>query len=219
MKASITLEKVFSIINLLKANDNAAALTECGALVAGLQAEINAETAKQGGKREAQAAALRILKHAEKRGEDRLTKALTASDGGQIIADPYRLVKLPEALPIPQYAENPATGIANTLERLLKEASDNKGEEITPPSVGDLKAYITTKKAEAKAAKKRLPNVPYEIAEGVGVDALLLLDLLQILPDAMLIPSGVERWRAVRPIYLKSAHGCGLLCPLRLNNN
>lgn len=219
MNTAITLEKTYKILNALKENDHAAALTECGALIADLQSEINTQAAKQGGKREAQAAALRILKTAEKRGQDKLTKALTASDGMQIISDSFRMVKLPEPLPVPQYTDNTAVDTARALERFIKEAAENKGEAITPPSVAELKNYITIKKAEAKSRHQRLPYITYKLAEGVGVDAVLLVDLLQILPDAVLIPSGVDRWRGVRPIYLKSAHGCGLLCPLRLNDN
>lgn len=218
MTTETTLARVYKIMNAFKANDNAQALTECGGLVADLQAEINAQQAKQGGKKEAQAAALRILKNAEKRGHDKLTKALTASDGSQIIADAVRIVKIPEPLPIPQFTDNSALEMPQTMERFIKEASENNGETITPPSIAELKNYITIKKAEAKSRRERLPYIAYKLAEGVGVDAVLLVDLLQILPDAVLIPSGVERWRSVRPIYLKSAHGCGVLCPLRLPN-
>lgn len=196
--------------------DTAAALTECGGLVSDLEAEINAQTAKQGGKKEAQAAALRILKTAEQNARDKLAKALTASDGAQMISDGFRAVKLSEALPIPQHADNAAADMARSIERFITEAAENVGEPITPPTVAELKNYITIKKAEAKSRREKLPYIPYKLAEGIGVDAVLLVDLLQILPDAVLIPSGVERWRSVRPLYLKAANGCGLLCPLRL---
>lgn len=213
MTTATTLERVYKIMNAFQANDNAAALTECGGLVADLQAEINAQEAKQGGKREAQAAALRILKTSEKYGRDQLTKALTASDGSQIIADSFRAVKLPEPLPLPQHSD-PAT--VQAFERFINEAAENNGETITPPSIAELKNYITIKKAEAKARRARLPYIAYKLADGVGVDAVLLVDILHLLPDAVLIPSGVERWRSVRPMFIKSAHGCGVLCPLRL---
>lgn len=215
MTTETTLARVYKIMNAFKANDNAAALTECGGLVADLQAEINAKEAKQGGKKEAQAAALRILKNAEKRGHDKLTKALTASDGSQIIADSFRAVKIPQPLPLPSYTDSTGDSIARTMERFLEEAAENKGESITPPSIAELKNYITIKKAEAKSQHKRPPYILYKLADGVGVDAVLLVDLLQILPDAVLIPSGVERWRSVRPLFLKSAHGSGIICPIR----
>lgn len=210
------LEQVCVIHAHLKGNDTVSAFLACDALVADLQAEINAQEAAKDGKKEAQAAAVRILKTAEKTGQDKLTKALTATDGSQLISDGYRLVKLATPLPLPQYAAGEERELVGRLENFLANASENCGAGITPPSISELRNPIAIAKAEAKINRTKLPYVQYLLGDGLYVDALLLLDILQIFPDAVLIPSVVQR--ATRPIYIKSAHGSGLLCPLRVTD-
>lgn len=215
MTIAKTLERVCVIHAHLKGNDTVSAFLACDALVADLQAEINAQEAAKDGKKEAQAAAVRILKMAEKNGQDKLTKALTAIDGSQLISDGFRLVKLTATLPLPQCGEGEERGLVGRLENYLIHAAENCGEEIAP-SISDIRNAITLAKADAKANKARLTSVQYLLGDGLYVDALLLLDILQIFPDAVLIPSVVQR--ATRPIYIKSAHGSGLLCPLRVQD-
>ncbi len=215
MTAEKALEKVLRIMNV--ASRESAVIEECASFVADLQAEINAAAEKKNGRRNAQVAALRILKMSYKNKQEKLTKALVASDGQQLISDGYRAIKLVTPLHIPDNTDNTVADVTKAVEGFIKMASENLGDEITPPSLSELSSLISVKRAEAKADGSRLTNVPYEIAPGIHVDALLLLDVLEILPDVVLVPSVVGKER--KPLYLKSEYGCGLLCPILVRND
>lgn len=209
MNNTAVLEKSYKILSYMDDRTPALARSECMELIDAAKAEMNAQTARQGGKREAYAAAQRILKNAEK---DVLKKAMAASDGEQVICDGYRLVKLSEPLPLPQCEGGE---IAKTFERILRDSSNNLGEKITPPPVAELRSFIAIKKAEAKAEGKKLPAVVYSLADGIYVDAQYLVDILQILPDAVIFPSSVDWRRGTSPLYFKSERGEAALCPVR----
>lgn len=213
-----TLAEVLRIQEALTEENTPFAQYICAELVRALSDEINAQTAKKGGKKEAQAAAMRILKTVDEERHPHLAKALTAADGAQILCDGYRLVKLPEGLPLPEHTEpeliQRGREFVPNAEKLLSNAAGNLGENKPAPDLSTVKNFIAIEKAKAAAHHSRLRQAPFEIIPGGWCDALLLVDLLQIFNAPVMRFSVADNWQ-VQPIYFEAANGCALLLPMR----
>lgn len=220
MTTEKTLEKVIRIAEEIKSDASAVALMSCEKFIEELKAEINARTtmrkAEQNGQKEILAGALKILQSVKK-GNPIFKKALTTSDGSQIITDGFRAVKLfsPLDLPVHDVANRyAAESVAADIDRIIMQAAQNRGEVIKPLYGIALKNLIATQKAEMKARGNKTKIVALDLTPEIQIDARLLVDLLRVLPGATLVLSAnkIEPWR--RPIYLKAENGCGVLLPL-----
>lgn len=211
------IAEVFRIQNAITGEEYKTAQDLCADLVRALTDDINAAAAKKSGKKDAQAAALRILKKAAGGSHSCLTKANPTKDGAQLLCDGYRLVKLSEGLPLPALTPDEyddAREMIPRLEKYLDRAAANAGVWMTAPTVASLKTFIATERAAAAVEHRRLDSARFEIMPGMWVDALLLVDLLQVLDAPTITFASGDRWN-VQPIYLKGKNGAGLLLPMR----
>ena len=211
------IAEVFRIQNAITGEDYKTAQDLCADLVRVLTDDINTAAAKKSGKKDAQAAALRILKKGAAGSHPCLAKANTAKDGAQLLCDGYRMIKLPNPLPLPVLTSDEyedAREIIPRLENYLERAAANAGVWMNAPTVASLKTFIATERAAAAVEHRRLDSARFEIVPGMWVDALLLVDLLQVLDTPTMTFARGDRWN-LQPIYLKGKNGAGLLLPMR----
>ena len=163
------------------------------------------------------AGVLKILRSAKR---EIYNKALRTEDGAQIITDGVRAVKLYSPLDLPTFADGyEAESYANSIDKIIKNASHNSGITIMPKSVQELRKLISEQKLLYKEKNDKSQIVPLDITPDIRLDACKLVDLLRVLPDAVLIVSSnkIDTWR--RPVYLKAENGCGIILPVYKGNN
>ena len=125
------------------------------------------------------------------------------------LCDGFRFVRLhdkPGSIPeAPEAAEgNPPID----LEKIAHDALVG-AEDVELPAAGQIKAYIAEQKAKHGSKKTRWDK--YEALPGWWCDPQFLLDLVQALPGA----SAVKAPGPLKPVYLKSENGDGLLLPVK----
>lgn len=208
MKLETIYTDVLRIETALKDNYTAAAVHILEEIRAKLEAAFRAETNARSGKKEIEAAALRILKSADDF-RPVLKKAYKTADG-VAVCDGYRAIIFNES-DAPELPTNDPAAPYPDITSILKNAAENL-DPLTLPTLSDLIAYIKTEKARRKAAKDKTP-IFYHF-DGVAVNAEYLRDVMQALPEASATASRFHR--DTRPLYFKAANGCGLLMPVRI---
>lgn len=195
----------------LKKGANSNALEILNAIKEDAKKEIRRASAKASGNTNRQKAAERVIKNAIASNPRR--EALHGSwikNEMQYICDGFRILRLNNALPLPKISEKLQPIDAD---RILTPAKDNAGAVLELPDVGELRAYIKTEKAKRKAIGDK-SAIFYDFADDLPrVDAVYLLDMLEILPGCTATAS--SRGTLVNPIYFESEHGDGALCPVR----
>lgn len=174
-------------------------------LIKELHEDIKAESAKSSGKAGMKKAADKILLQCS----DRPAFGAFMLEGYQIIGGKYSAVRLVEPLPVcrefPENAEKPS------YYDFIINASKNEGEQISLPKRAELFAFIKTDKAAHKGEKNY--KVIYSFGEAMpGVDAVLLLEMIDILGDNAIVTTSI---RSTGAIYFKSDKGDGILMPYR----
>lgn len=212
----MTNEKIMTLttaaLEHLKQGANGNAAEILNTLKEEAAAEIRKAAAKASGNGNRQKAAERVIKNAKKTQpyKEVLHGAWINESGKQCICDSFRGFILNENLPLETIPENEQP---IDLKRFINNAAENEGACLALPDVPTLKAYIKTEKARKKALKDKKP-ILWDFGDGLpAVNAVFLLDTLEILPQAEAIAS--RRRPLLDLIYFKSAHGCGILCPVR----
>lgn len=182
---------------------------DLGALVAVFMLELEresiADSAKKCGKLDRLKAAQRIIKSAKTQPRPGLWGYWKNADGMQCICDTFHAARLSEPLDLEPIHEN-ATTI--DIDNIFKFSQNNR-DALNLPDVPTLKTYIKTEKSRLKTNNQKTVPV-YDFGDGLPlVNAQMLLDLLELLPDATATANG-ERGN----IYFSSAVGDGILCPI-----
>lgn len=211
---TMTNEKLLMLANaaLLHLRNNATedAADILRALKEDAETEIRKAAARSAGKLDRFKACGRVLKVAMSDQRPALRGAWIA-DGLQYICDGYRLAGLRDPLDLPAIPEGVAPIDAA---RILDPAKHNAGAVLDLPDVAELRAHIKTEKARLKAAGDKHGAPAWDFGDDLPrVNALYLLDMLEIFPDARAICS--KHRPKLDPIYFDSADGCGILLPVR----
>lgn len=169
-----------------------------------MQLEAEKEMMTEEGRGSALSAAKSILKAATRPG---LGGAWVDDAGRQCFCSGYHAARLLEPLQgVPVSTEkNPFPGLDDAI-------GNPRAHTIPAPSVSELKAHIAKTTADRPDLYKGRHKKPvlYDFgAPAPVVDASKLLDILQILPDAVI------SWDdAKKPLHFSSPSGDGVLCPM-----
>lgn len=173
-----------------------------------LRAAIAEQTEKGAGRGSAQKAMLRILKRARREN----MRCAWLQEGKQYVCDGTVAVELAEpisGLPAPEFDLAPFD-VANVIDL----ASQNNGAVLPVPSLSALKTHIKASRAELKAAGKKSNCVPFDFGEELPLmNAEILADILEIVPDAKFTASSRNPQRAA--VYFEGASGRGCVLPVR----
>ena len=173
-----------------------------------LRAAIAEQTEKGAGRGSAQKAMLRILKRAPREN----VRCAWLQEGKQYVCDGAVAVELAEpisGLPAPEFDLAPFDAA-----RAIDLASPNNGAVLPVPSLSALKTHIKASRAELKAAGKKSNCVPFEFGEELPLmNAEILADILEIVPDAKFTASSRNPQRAA--VYFEGASGRGCVLPVR----
>ena len=176
---------------------------------------IRSETAKAQGRGNAAATVRKMLKSCEKSGRPVLSYAWLDEQGRQVTLDGYRSYRLLEPLPLPELPEemqDRKIDVAKIFEPVLK----SERLPLSLPSVQELKAFIKIQRAEHGRKHDPLwsfgPSLP-------SVNAVYLLDLLTVMPDAVLTTDTrtEAKHRLLSPLHATGKAGDALLLPVRDN--
>lgn len=178
-------------------------------LIADVENDLKRENAKSSGRLSRYKAMQRVIKDAKKQPMRALHGAWIVDDV-QMVCDSFRLVCLSDHLDLEKIPDDVQPINA---ERIVKCAKNDHGATLTLPDTGTLKTYIKTQKAEKKAAKDSTPPIWDFGDDFPAVNALYLLDFLEIFPDA--IATASKDRPTLSAIYFKSADGDGVLLPVR----
>ena len=220
MKIEKILQSYLTLQNNLQAENHKAAAAILADYIQEAKNEINATKARSTGKKGIHAAAMRILKNADDC-RPILKKAYRQPDG-VTICDGFRLIKFTteEAPELPELDENDAKHYLNPDDII----NPNKEHKTAAPlpTLSELKNFIATEKATRKANGEkinRFNRILYTFTDGVNVDALFLLDMLEALPECVARVTCQEYKRKYTPIYFEAVNGCGVLLPVRVNKD
>lgn len=173
---------------------------------------IRTETSVATGTKAALSAFKHVLADAKKEGREQLAYPWIDNDGMQVVCDGYRAYRYKDHLPL---VERPG-GLRHpeVSEKVIKDASTNKGQSLVLPSRNEVKAHITIKNAQRMTRKKE--GVMWEFGEGLpAVNAEYLLDTLMAFPDAQAYV--YESKPTLGPLFFESSHGDAILLPVRKN--
>ena len=161
--------------------------------------------------------ALKILESGKKQNPI-LGKALYTHENEQIISDGFRAIKFNSPLDLPVHEDSDRDEAENMAEKMgciIKQASENRGATIMPPTLQELKNFIAIKKVAKRNNGDRTKIIPYELTPVTYIDACLLVEILRVLPGVILVTSINNTYPWHRPVYLKAENGCGVLLPIR----
>lgn len=216
MKNDKILSEILCIQKALNDEDIFFAKQICDELITNISNEINSQIAKNFNKKQAQSAAMHILKNAPET-HPHLSKSIISPDGFQFICDGYRMIKLHEHLPLPENTETKLIERANDFvpfaEKLLNAAILDCYSNGIKIDISTVKNFISIEKAKANANHFRLKNAPFEIIDGCWCDAVLLVDMLDILDDPIIHFSSTKVDE--KAIYFEAKNGSGILLPIR----
>lgn len=180
-----------------------------------LTEQVRRETAAARGCGSAAATIRKMLKSCEKSGRPVLSYAWLDEQGRQVTLDGYRSYRLLEPLPLPELPEelqHNKINVAQIFEPVLK----SERLPLPLPSVQELKAFIKIQRAEHGRKHDPLwsfgPSLP-------SVNAVYLLDLLTVMPDAVLTTDArtEAKHRLLSPLHATGKAGDALLLPVRDN--
>ena len=178
-------------------------------LCAALRDDMRTEANKSCGKANIEKAMRAIIKNAPD--HKREFQGVFFSDGKQCACDGHRAMRLSKPIDLP------AAPVPRTIDfnRVFDDAQRNATTPLETPTIGELKAYIKTKKAEYKAKYGRKAN-DKTILWNFGkdrpvVDAVYLLDILTAFPDATITYS-----TTTGPLYFCHTDGEAVLMPVRM---
>jgi hypothetical protein len=216
------LERVYAIVNTLEESDKKfiekvsiqggkfiadTMPVILGQLIHDLKEDIYADEAKKTGK----SAALRVARKMLKNG-GKVREALGYApiiDGKQYICDSFSIVELNNPLPLP---ELPTHLEYIDAKRILQKP--NGAIDIELPDAAKLRAYIKINKADFTKQDAK-GNIFYDFGDPLPVvDALFLLNMLELLPDATAAVTPREKSN-LNGIYFEGESGRGMLLPIR----
>ncbi|MDY4009922.1 MAG: hypothetical protein SOY94_13870 [Candidatus Limiplasma sp.] len=204
MKTEIILARVNEVLALN--DDFVTARCKLESLSADLAEQVRTEYAASRGEANAAKTISALLKAVRKDcGKTALHYAWIDGKGRQCVCDGYRAFRLNEALPL---EERPAdAGDPINLDKVVPDI--RKGyAAVALPSAKEVKAFI----ALERAAKGRKVSPVWDFGKDKpAVNAAYLVDLLNVLPDAMEIYYGGP----FAPLYAKSERGDAVLLPVR----
>ena len=204
MKTEIILARVNEVLALN--DDFVTARCKLESLSADLAEQVRTEDAASRGEANAAKTISALLKAVRKDcGKTALHYAWIDGKGRQCVCDGYRAFRLNEALPL---EERPAdAGDPINLDKVVPDI--RKGyAAVALPSAKEVKAFI----ALERAAKGRKVSPVWDFGKDKpAVNAAYLVDLLNVLPDAMEIYYGGP----FAPLYAKSERGDAVLLPVR----
>ncbi|MBQ7052342.1 MAG: hypothetical protein IJN79_06060 [Clostridia bacterium] len=213
MKTELILTRVNEISAHLK--DGALDFTGQTALrtlISDLAEQVRMETAASNGAGNAAKTISAMLKRIRKDQEGRtaLHYAWIDAKGRQCVCDSYRAFRLTEHLPL---EDRPAdAGDPIDLDKIVPVITPEQYYALPLPSVGELKAHI----ALERAGKVRGDTILWYFGDDAPtVDAMYLMDVLAVLPDAAEVY--VQRGEAgIRsPMLIKGIRGEAILLPVR----
>ena len=204
MKTEIILARVNEVLALN--DDFVTARCKLESLSADLAEQVRTEYAASRGEANAAKTISALLKAVRKDcGKTALHYAWIDGKGRQCVCDGYRAFRLNEALPL---EERPAdAGDPINLDKVVPDI--RKGyAAVALPSAKEVKAFI----ALERAAKGRKVSPVWDFGKDKpAVNAAYLVDLLNVLPNAMEIYYGGP----FAPLYAKSERGDAVLLPVR----
>lgn len=210
MNTAKILENLYTLQNT-KLNDNQKDIIN--AIIKDVTEDIAKTNAKTSGNSEKVNAAFKILKMNKGLYRGRLDSALVGEK--QIIANGYQAIRLNQHLQINAEKDEQ---FYDTFNRIIEDSRKNVhcGKMVDAPTIAEIKTFIKTRKAEAKANRKSLYNIPFEIYKDIYVDALLLVNMLAILPNAKITVYDNNK----RPYYIESCGvGDGIILGLRIKQD
>lgn len=205
-------EHILSRVNEIAAQDAAAPVrAQLDALAADLAAQIRAEYAAAKGVGSIARTIDRILKRTRKQeGRTSLHYAWIDAKGRQCICDGYQAYRLTEPLPL---EDRPAdAGDPIDLEKIVPAVNAADFVELPLPGLSEIKARIALERATHD--KKHTPE--WDFGEGRPVvNAAMLGELVQILPDAATIWCRRGSAGLVSPLYTRTPDGDAILLPIK----
>ena len=178
-------------------------------LCAALRDDMRTEANKANGKANVEKAMRAIIKNAPDHKQQ--MQGAFFSNGKQCACDGHRAMRLSKPIDLPA----PPVPFTMDIDQLFTDAQRNATTPLETPTIGELKAYIKTKKAEYKAKYGRKAN-DKTILWNFGkdrpvVDAVYLLDILTAFPDATITYS-----TTTGPLYFCHTDGEAVLMPVRM---
>jgi len=178
-------------------------------LCAALRDDMRTEANKSCGKANIEKAMRAIIKNAPD--HKREFQGVFFSDGKQCACDGHRAMRLSKPIDLP------AAPVPRTIDfnRVFDDARHNATTPLETPTLGELKSYIKTKKAEYKAKygrKASKETILWHFGKDCpAVNAVYLLDILTAFPDATITFS-----TTTAPLYFSHADGEAVLMPVRM---
>lgn len=175
-----------------------------------LQRDALQEMQRKGGRGNQLAGAKSMLKTAMKQGHREMSHGYWLDNNGrQCLCTGYHAARLLQPLEgLPKIPENV---VPFNLDPIFDGCQANKPLEL--PSVADVKLHIAKAKAERPDlyTGRRARPIEYDFGPDLPlVNAVYLLDLLQLLPDCK------AKWgKPLEPLYFSSPAGDGVLLPVR----
>lgn len=179
-------------------------------LIDDVENEIKTEESKKTGKYDKKKSAERIIKQLENGYSYKL--GVYDEFNYQYIGGVYSVVKIKEKIPL--YVNDEKKNYERMdYEKIIEETRRSIGNQLTLPSIHDLKAEIKIEKEKHKGEKGYIYY--YDFGDGLPrVNGMFLLDLLVILGDCKAFSS--SRYPETSKIYFETKNGdCGVLCPAR----
>ena len=178
-------------------------------LCAALRDDMRTEANKANGKANVERAMRAIIKNAPDHKQQ--MQGAFFSDGKQCACDGHRAIRLNTPLELPA----PPVPFTMDIDRLFTDARHNATTPLETPTLGELKSYIKTKKAEYKAKygrKASKETILWHFGKDCpAVNAVYLLDILTAFPDATITFS-----TTTAPLYFSHADGEAVLMPVRM---
>jgi len=178
-------------------------------LCAALRDDMRTEANKSCGKANVEKAMRAIIKNAPD--HKRQLQGAIVKGGKQYACDGHRAIRLNTPIDLPA----PPVPCTIDFERIFDEARHNATMPLETPTLGELKSYIKTKKAEYKAKYGRKANdktILWDFGKDRPVvDAVYLLDILTAFPDAVITYSTMTG-----PLYFCHTDGEAVLMPVRM---
>ena len=206
------IENLDNLLTTWEVTDPTKASNGVGALItlcAALRDEMRTEANKANGKANVERAMRAIIKNAPD--HQRQFQGVFFSDGKQYACDGHRAMRLNTPIDLPA----PPVPCTIDFNRVFDDARHNATSPLETPTLGELKSYIKTTKAENKAKYGKGANkktILWDFGEGRPVvNAAYLLDILTAFPDA-----AITCGTMTDPLYFSHADGEAILLPVRM---
>lgn len=187
-------------------------LAEMKKAMSELEVDMLAELSKKAGTKSITAAAMRIIKNAQKANPARAAlhgmfcNKLSDWEDRWLVSDGYHAVRFKDKLPLPEIPEK-MRGHEIDFTKIIKIPENPACIDVAPLS--EIKLFAKTHKA-----KKNEPIVPYCMSRDFDIwcNAEYLANILECLPDCKVYINANSN---VAMIYFQADNGDGLLCPVR----